>query len=255
MERALTFLDFPSANAFFKTCRQQYNTYKQDDCQRDPNARFLCEYPEECDVLFQNSYLSALAHYSNNPVMLKKLIFYRKDAADVISSFVNKALEQEEPNNYINSLAISVIKKMGKGQFVLELMKQDKRHIIKELIKNKIELNTLFTDKFFAISLPSDEVCYLYWAADKDDTEIIELLHEHGADFNIARKTTGDTLLHTLVADPTKVPIVQTLIDCGADVGLENNNEWSPIHYAASSEMENLLYENNAECECYCTLL
>jgi ankyrin repeat protein len=88
----------------------------------------------------------------------------------------------------------------------------------------------------------------LYWAVSADNTELVKLLIEHGADIKEGLDT-GETALHH-AADRGDLEIAKLLIEHGADVNAKITTGWTPLHEAAYSrrkEMVELLLAHGAD--------
>lgn len=72
----------------------------------------------------------------------------------------------------------------------------------------------------------------LHTAADKDQTEMVELLIEHGAQIN-ARSDAGDTPLHWAAYD-ARMNAATLLLEKGADVDPRDKDGNTPLHLAAA---------------------
>ena len=88
----------------------------------------------------------------------------------------------------------------------------------------------------------------LHTAADKDQTEVVRFLIEHGAEIN-ARTDAGDTPLHWAAFDD-KVNAAKLLLAEGAEINPKDKDGNTPLHWAAARgnvEMTELLIAHGAD--------
>jgi hypothetical protein len=88
----------------------------------------------------------------------------------------------------------------------------------------------------------------LHSAADKDQTEVVELLIEHGAEIN-ARTDVGDTPLHWAAFDG-RMNAAKLLLAKGAQVNPKDEDGNTPLHWAAARghiAMSELLIAHGAD--------
>ena len=78
------------------------------------------------------------------------------------------------------------------------------------------------------------EACYL------GNLDAVKELVETGVDINFANKVNNWTALHWAVSK-TNVPLVQYLVDKGANRYLENNNRQKPMQLSTSKEIDGIL--------------
>jgi hypothetical protein len=88
----------------------------------------------------------------------------------------------------------------------------------------------------------------LHTAADKNQTEVIRFLIEHGAEIN-ARTDAGDTPLHWAAVD-NRLNAAKLLLAEGADINPKDKDGNTPLHWAAARghvEMTELLIAHGAD--------
>lgn len=110
------------------------------------------------------------------------------------------------------------------------------------IVKLLLEKGADINTKFDGGSTP------LHLAASNGYTEIVKLLIDNGADVN-AQNDLGNTPLH-LAADNGYTEIVKYLIEKGADVNVKSDTDWTPLNAAAesgSTEIVKLLLEKGAD--------
>ena len=136
-----------------------------------------------------------------------------------------------------------------KGQLISEDVKSQFLSHVQS--GNTAQINVMLDNMPFIHSVKDSQGWSpLHWAAYEENTEIIKLLLDRGADIK-ARNNGGDTPLHWAVY-VGKTEIVQLLLDRGADIEAKNNLGDTSLHKAVkngSTETVQLLLDKNANIE------
>lgn len=75
---------------------------------------------------------------------------------------------------------------------------------------------------------------------------VVRLLLEHGANPNVGDGSRGDTPLHVACFDGAR-EAVSLLLDSGADINVQNDHGYTPLHCARTPEMTELLLSRGAD--------
>ena len=86
----------------------------------------------------------------------------------------------------------------------------------------------------------------LHGACQTGKDEVLDLLMSHSPDLDRPRQVCGNTALH-LACVNKHISCVKKLIQAGATVGVGNNWGGTPLHYAGSGEVVQVLMDHGGD--------
>src|ERR1035441_6479191 len=111
---------------------------------------------------------------------------------------------------------------------------------VKALLKDNPEL---------VFSKDTNGITPLYWAADRGNKDVVELLLASKAEVN-AKANDGRTPLHAASAHDDHRDVVELLLANKAEVNAKDKDGWTPLHFAAlvgHKDVAELLLANRAD--------
>jgi len=248
----MSYLDVPSAYAFFLTCKTNVSWMKFSN--KNHMEWFLDNNPQRYSELPITAYVNTLVEASqqHDDKKVSTIISYEsktqyEERQKIFRLFDYSAATTITPAEItVTKQAFTGIfnptKKLPRRKQILAITKallHDQAHAITVLVKNKIHLNTLFKTG------QRGYITYLSWAATRNKPAILEALHQADANFNLLGHK-GNTLMHVLTSKKIEPEIVILLIQYGANVNQPNNHDIYPLDVKQSKKIRNILITNGA---------